>query len=447
MKNIKESNTNKSISSNEFKPSKAYSHRIEPNKSVLLCNYETKGKANTKKELNESKVIMHISCINCGCSIVFDEIDNHAAKCIKVTEEVMKNEFDNNVLSSIDYKLRKLKEHLSNINNEIIQIPQVYDKEIKYVCGKLAQCITESLHLEEIDLYSIKHLKKIIKDIDILNSNKALTLSSVMHIDKTRVLVSEKLRSFIKPYRNKSNKRNNSKGSLVSYENNTATSPEIEVNKYVIDKAIRNRRVVSLSNSGLYEYNSEIQMKINNDINQRNTYHNNYKQRDESNNYSSDNHLNTDVDHSQNEIMSIDINKPNGIMSTNTSMSFGSDICKEEHHFIDKENKQIKGKECIDTNMYSEEEKIKSGFFKAVFKIKFEKLHSSHKGQLISHTLLWNECIRLNIPQSKWKAFIFKELNNPTKYSIIQMKTNKKFASQNFVSMPIIDEENMYQSL
>lgn len=70
--------------------------------------------------------------------------------------------------------------------------------------------------------------------------------------------------------------------------------------------------------------------------------------------------------------------------------------------------------------------KLVSNFYQRVLKIKFEKLHSSHKGQAIENAVLFKECIKKNIPETEWDAFILKELNNPSKYVDSSKQLNKK---------------------
>jgi hypothetical protein len=48
--------------------------------------------------------------------------------------------------------------------------------------------------------------------------------------------------------------------------------------------------------------------------------------------------------------------------------------------------------------------------------VKFENLHSRHRGQNIQQTLVWKEALRRNIPKSQWEEFIIDELKNTQKY-------------------------------
>ena len=86
------------------------------------------------------------------------------------------------------------------------------------------------------------------------------------------------------------------------------------------------------------------------------------------------------------------------------------------------------------------EKREKKKFFNEVLKIKFEKLHSTHKGQLINQKYIWEECKKQNIPKKNWSEFILGELNNPYKYLEIQ-KREKRNKSRK-APMAVITEEN-----
>ena len=71
--------------------------------------------------------------------------------------------------------------------------------------------------------------------------------------------------------------------------------------------------------------------------------------------------------------------------------------------------------------------KLYQDFVKAVLKVKFEKIHNSHKGQNIPEKILFRECIKKNIPESEWINFILNELKNPSHYSEhLKFSTNNK---------------------
>lgn len=94
-----------------------------------------------------------------------------------------------------------------------------------------------------------------------------------------------------------------------------------------------------------------------------------------------------------------------------------------------------------------EYKKMYQDFVKLMLKVKFEKIHSSHKGQQISEKLLFKECIRQNIPQRNWMDFIINELKNPSKYSHSSKRDTKLKNVKNYISsnMEIINEKEEIQ--
>ena len=83
-----------------------------------------------------------------------------------------------------------------------------------------------------------------------------------------------------------------------------------------------------------------------------------------------------------------------------------------------------------ENNYIVDAKKLYQDFVKAVLKVKFEKIHSSHKGQDIPEKILFKECIKKNIPELEWNDFILNELKNPQKYSEYFKLNNKKLKVQ-----------------
>ena len=89
------------------------------------------------------------------------------------------------------------------------------------------------------------------------------------------------------------------------------------------------------------------------------------------------------------------------------------------------------------------EKREKKKFFNEVLKMKFEKLHSTHKRQLINQKYIWDECKKQNIPKKNWSEFILFELNNIYKYLEIQ-KREKRNKSRKAPMAVIIEENNKF---
>lgn len=84
--------------------------------------------------------------------------------------------------------------------------------------------------------------------------------------------------------------------------------------------------------------------------------------------------------------------------------------------------------------------KLYQEFVKLTLKVKFEKLHNSHKGHEIPEKVLFKECVRQSIPASEWYDFILNELQVPHKYEKY-LRGGKKKASRIYSKMETIKEE------
>lgn len=86
--------------------------------------------------------------------------------------------------------------------------------------------------------------------------------------------------------------------------------------------------------------------------------------------------------------------------------------------------------ETKQSNHIIDAKRLYQDFVKAVLKVKFEKIHSSHKGQDVPEKVLFKECIKRNIPELQWHEFIINELKNPDKYSEYFKSNIKKMRVQ-----------------
>jgi hypothetical protein len=87
----------------------------------------------------------------------------------------------------------------------------------------------------------------------------------------------------------------------------------------------------------------------------------------------------------------------------------------------------IKGSERDRRKKYQE-------FVKVMLKVKFEKIHNTHKGQEISEKDLFYECVdRLKLEPSQWQAYIIDILRDPKKcQDIINIKSRKRYTKTQF---------------
>ncbi len=426
-----------------------------------------------KKESDD--LIKFIPCMNCGNLISFDEIEKHSYTCTKVSDEIIKNDISKVELNPIDYKLKKLQEHLLsllNMNNKKNNYEnKKNDIEIMFLSTVLSEYIKEVLELQNIDIPSIKQFKKVLKNLENISIKYKDNISDLILIDRTKTLVNEKLKIFKSSYKKDfdNKKRNLSKNGTLKYEEDLKIklkqleklNAETELEKTKVKNlrksagpANRPKYIRNLSNSIISEKKEESMIS-------------DYKENNNNNN----NNINTvKVD----EIISDIENNTSNIFSVNTSMSNISSYNNNDGSFLN--NKFLKGNDnslrfSLENlnNIYNNENEIndnrndynnnnnnilnnsnnsndeyekreKKKFFNEVLKIKFEKLHSTHKGQLINQKYIWDECKRQNIPKKNWSEFILGELNNPYKYLEIQKKEKRNKSRK--APMAVITEEN-----
>ncbi len=74
-------------------------------------------------------------------------------------------------------------------------------------------------------------------------------------------------------------------------------------------------------------------------------------------------------------------------------------------------------------------------FVKVMLKVKFEKIHNTHKGQEISEKDLFYECVdRLKLEPSQWQSYIIDILRDPKKcQEIINNKTRKRYNTKDLL--------------
>ena len=420
-----------------------------------------------------NNVLLYIPCMNCGNSIAIDDIEKHSMSCTKVSEEVLKNESNSYELYNINYKLNKLKEHVSSIKNGTVNVPTGIEKEMMYISTVLLQYINDTLVIEVINVKSIQDLKKLLKNLDTLSLTYKSSMSSMILIERTKILIKEKVKIYIASYKNKieTDKLNERKTGCIFEDAVKEKAKELE--KIRLETELAKTKVKNLRKSAtplnkpknlniiVNESYSETEKKVNNKNNEQSNINDLSGLVEDNNN---NDHMNNKVDEIVSDVENISLNN----VSMNTSMSnmsfSGKDDEMEMRNTISSRGStglkpiQIDSPSNTAPNLSSntqkeiefnygtfsnnpmdpEFKKKKQLFFNAVLKIKLEKLHSTHKGMQIPPKLIFFESQRLRIPEEKWQKFILGELNNPIKY--MNMK-KKKINTIREPTMSIIAEE------
>ena len=420
-----------------------------------------------------NNVLLYIPCMNCGNSIAIDDIEKHSMSCTKVSEEVLKNESNSYELYNINYKLNKLKEHVSSIKNGTVNVPTGIEKEMMYISTVLLQYINDTLVIEVINVKSIQDLKKVLKNLDTLSLTYKSSMSSMILIERTKILIKEKVKIYIASYKNKieTDKLNERKTGCIFEDAVKEKAKELE--KIRLETELAKTKVKNLRKSAtplnkpknlniiVNESYPETEKKVNSKNNEQSNINDLSGLIEDNNN---NEHMNNKVDEIVSDVENISLNN----ISMNTSMSnmsfSGKDDEMEMRNTISSRGStglkpiQIDSPSNTAPNLSSntqkeiefnygtfsnnpmdpEFKKKKQLFFNAVLKIKLEKLHSTHKGMQIPPKLIFFESQRLRIPEEKWQEFILGELNNPIKY--MNMK-KKKINTIREPTMSIIAEE------
>ncbi len=363
-----------------FKPPKK---NYKNNNQIIFSTGSQKTTSTISSEnLNyNNNMLIYIPCLNCGCDILFDEIEQHSMICIKVKEEILKNEKSKNEFKSINYKLIKLKEH-------ILEIIQGKDNSLLknefIIFGKdLYNIISKNINVDMASLNNIKILKLSINEInDLEKKNESnLSLSSLIIFDRTKVLINEKI------IRLKDIMRLNAKNKKKEFN-----QIDIEQLKNKIEEIVSDIDTKNLNNTNNFTSLSS------------NTVNNISFMQEKTN------------DKLLNKVTESNNDDDNIIEKNSLNYSYS--------HFYTFKNNSNQNEENTNEKQILINEQEKKDFYKKILTIKFEKLHSTHLGQYISPKEIFNEAQKQNISKEKWDEFILNELQNPYKYTI--NKTKKK---------------------
>ena len=434
-------------------------------KKTQKINFDNVLSNNTKNiptpVIPDESVFMHIPCMNCGNLISLNDIEKHSLTCTKVSEEVMKSESSKYELYSINYKLKKLSEHLSSILNETKD--NNYDYEMQYLSTILLEYVKKVLILQKIDIPTIKEFKKVVKNLENISIKHKNNLSELILIDRTKLLVNEKLKIFKDEYKKEANTRKSNilKSGSIKYEEDLKLKMQ-QLEKLNVETELEKNKVKNLRKSAGPANRPIIRPKISN-LSEKKIDDSIFSDKE-------NNSININNNNKVGEIVS-DVENNSNILSVNTSISnisdFGGSFVGGNKNFSNFENLnnlynnnennnkyEISSENVLNGNKLTfnnknnnnieypyegDEKKDKKVFFMEVLKIKFEKLHSSHKGQKINQKYIWEECKRQNIPKENWSQFILGELNNPYKYMEIEKKERRNKSRK--PPMDVITEE------
>ncbi len=179
-------------------------------KSQIMPNFQRE---------KEVPVILSILCMNCGNSIPVDDIEEHSKVCTKVSEEVLKNENNKYEVYHVNYKLKKLGEHVNSLTKEDSKLPKSLEHEVKCISTLLSQYINDTLKIENINIKTFQELRRILQNLDMMVKPN-YNISSLILIDRAKVLIVEKAKIFKEYLKVQMNtkKENEKKTGTLKYE-------------------------------------------------------------------------------------------------------------------------------------------------------------------------------------------------------------------------------------
>jgi len=503
--------------------------------------------------------LLYVPCINCNNMILLEEVEIHSNNCIVIKEDVNKVETSKYAYHVVDYKLKKILEHLqvlqkdetitnskkstenlsSNNNKGSTRVCSAKDSSTgdlskeNHIFHILETTTKDTINVAKISNSSLSTLKKFLINLDSITHSFKGTWTTSILIDRCRVLTYEKMNILKKSLKELNESRRTTVGKKTAIpsdkinilketlmkekEKKEKLNDDLESEKEMIKrktavlkestKNILSSNVSSSSSTkdlNLIQTQSQETNLIHHEKNKiepvrsllentskHNRNHSNYSNCEEEEKrsrgiipkpkFTSDSHspelkksregslnnsknfdyydnLNLDTEEDKvKDYMNIDSNTVN--VNRNLLNEITSDVDSKNVDDISDctsmtSNTSFKSHKDMDIpkipekkphNYIVDAKKLYQDFVKAVLKVKFEKIHNTHKGQDVPERVLFKECIKRNIPESEWSEFIQNELKNPEKYSDHFKVGNKKMRvlKNQTVYLDTIKEENL----
>lgn len=133
--------------------------------NMSKTNSDLRNTGLTKPNNDVSKTLSFVPCINCSNLIDVNLVDSHTDVCNSVKDEVKQIEESKFAYHLVDFKLKKLKDNLRNIQeNESVRTE--FLKEM-HIIEMLNQIVNEAISIAKIHVNSINFLKKNLINLDV----------------------------------------------------------------------------------------------------------------------------------------------------------------------------------------------------------------------------------------------------------------------------------------
>lgn len=164
------SNTDKGQAKYNIKSHKPYfaNHNIQSDHQNGV-NQSPDPKNSSMKSKSSNDCVLFIPCMNCGNMIHLEEIEQHSNHCVEVKKDIVVAETSKYTYNTIDYKLRKLHDHVNNIRNlnNQMKLKSEFSREMHHF-HTLSQLLADSISLAQINNSTLTELKKLLLSLDVI---------------------------------------------------------------------------------------------------------------------------------------------------------------------------------------------------------------------------------------------------------------------------------------
>jgi len=498
--------------------------------------------------------LLFAPCMNCNNMILLEEVENHSNNCIVIKEEVNKIEASKYAYHVVDYKLKKILEHIQTLqipddkyndknlvgtqsHQRLSSIPK--DPKLAAELSKethifhiLETTVKDAISVAKISNSSLSTLKKFLINLDSITHSFKGTWTTSILIDRCRILLHEKMNILRKSLKELNENRKTTAGrksnvdSVEKLKENLIKEKEEKekLNEFLENEKemiIRKTAVLKESTKNLSQISNlesvstrdlDIKPSLsqetklskserNEDISKvkahkviKSNQKANYTSYDEEEKkckgivkapkpkYSLDSYKENSSDLKKSQEKSLNNSRDHGYIDNHNLdteedkvkdfMNIDSNTVNVNRNILKEITSDVESKNIDElsdnTSMTSntsfrsikeipsipekrphdyivDAKKLYQDFVKVVLKVKFEKIHNTHKGQDVPEKILFKECIKRNIPESEWSEFIQNELKYPEKYSEYFKSNNKKMRvlKNQAVFLDTIKEENL----
>lgn len=173
------------------------------NDFLIDDDFEKEIMINDKNELkNINNDLAFIPCMNCEKMVKVEEIDKHSNNCFKIYEEIKSEDSNNNYISLIENKLKKIYEFLNNIEKGKINIDNELNEYLDFVL-MMKRYIEQILGIKIINSLAIEELSEINNIFNKLMEKYASSKNIFTLISRIKILLEEKKKYFIEKNRTK----------------------------------------------------------------------------------------------------------------------------------------------------------------------------------------------------------------------------------------------------